>query len=76
MSCNVGGIERAIRVLVGLALIGLAYFQLLTGGWDVLAYIVGGVALLTGFIGYCPAWAVFRINTCAAKPAKAGSTGH
>ena len=76
MSCNVGGIERAIRVLVGLALIGLAYFQLLTGGWDVLAYIVGGIALLTGFIGYCPAWAVFRINTSAPKPAKAGSTGH
>ena len=76
MSCNVGGIERAVRVLVGLALIGLAYFQVLTGGWDTLAYVVGGVALVTGFVGYCPAWAVFRINTCAPKPAKAGSTSH
>jgi hypothetical protein len=75
MSCNVGGIERAVRILLGLALLCVAYVHVLTGGLAILAYVLGGIALVTGLIGFCPAWAVFRINTCATKPAKAGGPG-
>lgn len=28
---------------------------------------VGGIALVTGLIGYCPAWTLLGINTCPAK---------
>jgi hypothetical protein len=59
MKANVGSIDRILRVLVGLALIGLT----LTGtiglwGW------VGVVALATGLIGWCPPYAILGISTC------------
>jgi len=73
MSHNVGGIERGIRVAIGLILLGIAFFHVLTGAFGVIAYVVGGVALLTGLVGYCPAWTVCGINTCEVKEAKAGA---
>jgi hypothetical protein len=59
MKCNSGGIERSIRVLVGLILITLAA----TGtvgmwGW------VGAIPLLTGIFGFCPAYTLMGMNTC------------
>ena len=74
MSHNVGGTERGIRVAIGLVLLGIAYFHVLTGALGVAAYVVGGVALLTALVGYCPAWAVCGINTCATKQANTGSS--
>jgi ABC-type Mn2+/Zn2+ transport system permease subunit len=74
MSHNVGGVERPIRVLLGLALLGIAYFHAVLGGVAIAAYVVGGILLLTGLAGYCPAWSVFRINTCATNHAKTGSS--
>jgi len=76
MSCNVGGLERTLRILIGLALLGVAYFHVLTGVLAIVAYVVGGIALVTGLIGFCPAWGLFGINTCATKPAKAGGPAH
>ncbi|PYF04051.1 hypothetical protein BJ122_10428 [Rhodopseudomonas faecalis] len=61
MTANVGTIDRALRALVGLALIGWA----LTGG-PVWAW-VGVVPLLTAAIGFCPAYTLFGFNTCPAK---------
>jgi hypothetical protein len=37
-------------------------------GWGVgVMFVVGGIAMLTGLIGFCPAWRLFGINTCATK---------
>ena len=56
---NEGTLDRALRVIVGLVLIGLAYTGRLTPwGW------IGVVPLLTGLIGYCPAYSLFGIKTC------------
>jgi len=73
MSHNVGGIERGIRIGIGFLLLGIAFFHVLTGPIGIVAYVVGGVALLTGLVGYCPAWTVCGINTCEVKEAKAGA---
>ena len=59
MNKNVGGIDRILRIVVGLALIGLT----LTGiigmwGW------IGVVPLATAAIGWCPAYLPFGIKTC------------
>jgi len=59
---NVGSIDRAVRIIVGLALVGLAFTQTL-GVW---AWI-GIVPLVTGIIGWCPAYKLVGINTCAMK---------
>jgi Protein of unknown function (DUF2892) len=62
MNCNSGTIDRAARVIAGLALIALAA----TGSVGAWGYI-GVVPLLTGAIGFCPAYAIFGMNTCGIK---------
>ncbi|NOU00766.1 MAG: DUF2892 domain-containing protein [Gallionella sp.] len=62
MNCNSGTIDRAVRIIAGLALIVLAA----TGTIGVWGYI-GVVALLTGVFGFCPAYAIFGMNTCGIK---------
>ncbi len=68
MTCNVGGVERPIRIILGLAFLGLGFLGDLppAGMWG--AIVVGAVALITGAVGYCPAWALFGINTCPTNP--------
>lgn len=65
MSTNEGRIDRALRLMAGLALIGLAA----TGTVGAWAWI-GAVPLATGLIGWCPAYTMLGINTCPAKTSK------
>lgn len=62
MKFNVGGIDRILRVLIGLGLIAWAA---LLGG-PVWAWI-GIVPLATGAIGFCPAYPLLGMNTCPMK---------
>lgn len=61
MKANVGGIDRILRIVVGLALVGWA----LMGG-PVWAWI-GIVPLATGAIGFCALYPLLGINTCPLK---------
>ena len=62
MKSNVGGIDRILRIVLGLVLIGLT----LTGTIGVWGW-VGVVPLATGAIGWCPPYAIFGFNTCSIK---------
>jgi glucose uptake protein GlcU len=66
---NMGRHERVIRMGIGLLLLGLAGFSLLPGWGDVVLMIMGFIALVTGIIGFCPAWRALGINTCSQKKA-------
>ena len=70
MTSNVGTTDRVIRIVLGILLIGLGLGHIVTGGLAIAAYVVGGVALVTAVIRYCPAWSVFGINTCPLKPSQ------
>lgn len=70
MTCNVGGTERGIRIVVGIALIAAGALAGLSEGVTIAAYVVGAVALVTGAVGYCPAWQLFGINTCPTPDVK------
>jgi hypothetical protein len=60
--CNVGGIDRVLRILVGLALISLVFIgPKIIWGW------VGLVPLLTGIFKFCPAYKLLGLNTCPTK---------
>jgi hypothetical protein len=59
---NVGGIDRALRVVVGIALIALT----LTGTIGVWGWI-GIVPLLTAAFGTCPLYSLLGMNTCPLK---------
>lgn len=62
MKSNSGGIDRILRIVAGLALIGLT----LTGNIGVWGWI-GIVPLATGALGWCPLYTVLGINTCPMK---------
>lgn len=62
MKTNVGGIDRILRIVIGLVLIGLAATGTV-GWWGWL----GIVPLATGAIGWCPPYAIFGWNTCSTK---------
>jgi Protein of unknown function (DUF2892) len=59
---NVGGLDRTIRITVGLALIAAAATGTIgLWGW------VGVVPLLTGSLGWCPPYSLLGLNTCSVK---------
>ncbi len=61
MKANVGGIDRVLRILVGVSLVGWA----LMGG-PVWAWI-GLLPIATGTTRFCPAYPLLGISTCSAK---------
>lgn len=61
MKANVGGIDKILRIVVGIALIAWA----LLGG-PVWAWI-GVVPLATGLMGWCPAYGLLGLNSCPMK---------
>ena len=65
MTTNVGTIDRALRIIVGLALIGAAlgvYGPAYTSVWG----WIGVVPLVTALVGWCPAYTILGIRTCKA----------
>ncbi|WP_169566366.1 YgaP family membrane protein [Sneathiella limimaris] len=59
MQLNVGKIDRTLRVAVGALLLALVFTGPQTPwGW------IGLIPLLTGLVGYCPAYSLFGIKTC------------
>ena len=68
MRANVGGSEKVIRIVMGIALLIAGLLHMVTGNLAIAAYVVGEVALVTGVFGFCPAWAVFKVNTCSPRP--------
>jgi Protein of unknown function (DUF2892) len=59
MKSNVGGIDRILRVALGLVLIGLAA----TGTVGVWGWI-GVVPLATAALGFCPLYTVLGFSSC------------
>ena len=59
---NVGGIDKILRIVVGLVLISLVFLGPQTlWGW------VGLVPLVTGLFGFCPLYKIFGLNSCPIK---------
>ncbi len=66
MKANVGGADRAIRIVVGVALIALTLLNVIgPWGW------IGIVPLITGVFRFCPAYSLFGMSTCPLKDATA-----
>jgi Protein of unknown function (DUF2892) len=69
MTVNEGTLDRAIRVIIGLALIGLALVDTTKlWGWSVgLWGWIGLVPLATGLLGWCPLYTMLGISSCSTK---------
>jgi hypothetical protein len=62
MKTNVGTIDRVVRVIAGLGLLSLAFVGPQTP-WGYL----GIVLVATALIGYCPAYTLLGVRTCATR---------
>ena len=59
MKKNIHSVERLIRIILGLALITLAFVGP-KNPW----FLLGAIPLLTGLIGWCPPYQLLGISTC------------
>ena len=64
MKANVGGIDRTVRIIAGLAILSLYFVLEGPSRWWALA---GLVPLATGVIRWCPAYLPFGISSSKAK---------
>lgn len=60
---NESGVDRIIRVVIGIVLIALALGSVVTGGLGTVLIILGAVLVLTGMVGFCPLYALLKIRT-------------
>ena len=65
MTKNVGGLDRVLRVVIGLVLIAYAIpIGFHSTGWNWVGWI-GVIPLLTAFVGSCPLYSIVGVNTCS-----------
>lgn len=62
---NVGSIDRALRILFGLAL--LAGFALNREGAYSWLYLIGIIPVVTGLMSSCPLYSILGLSTCPLK---------
>jgi Protein of unknown function (DUF2892) len=63
MKANVGGFDKALRIMLGLVLVIMSIGGVV-GLWGYLGFVL----MATGLFSFCGAYKIFGINTC--------STGH
>jgi hypothetical protein len=65
MMKNVGGADRVIRAILGIAILAVGVYY--RSWWG----LIGLIPLGTAFLSWCPAYLPFRISTLGKKPPKA-----
>jgi hypothetical protein len=63
MTRNVGGGDRVVCWIVGIALLLLAFLVDLATGWRAVAFVIGAAAVLTAAFRFCPMNRAFGLDT-------------
>lgn len=62
MKMNVGMLDKVLRIIAGVVLIGLSLMGTIgIWGW------IGIIPLVTGIMGWCPLYSIFGMNTCPTR---------
>jgi hypothetical protein len=61
MKANVGTVDKVVRIIAGLAIIG---WGVAAGNW---LGAIGIIPLATALLGFCPAYSLIGVNTCGTK---------
>jgi len=62
MKANVGGVDKALRIIVGIGLLSLLFLVEGPAKWWGL---IGLVPLGTGLLNFCPLYGLFGLSTCS-----------
>ncbi len=68
LKTNVGGIDKVLRLVVGVALLAWFFLDQGQGFWHY-AKLIGIVPILTALMGSCPLYTVLGVSTCPMKRA-------
>lgn len=63
MKPNMGTIDRILRIVVALVIIGLYFAQQITGTAAIILLVLAGVFILTSFMSFCPLYLPFGLST-------------
>jgi hypothetical protein len=64
---NVGGVDRTLRIVLGLLFLSIGLFGNLGTAGKTLSFVLAAAGLITGFLNYCPLNALLGINTCKTR---------
>lgn len=64
MKKNMGKMDKGVRILVALLMMGLIYMELIPEPWSFVLLGLAGIFVLTSVISFCPLYTLFGINTC------------
>ncbi len=63
MKKNVGSIDKAIRILIALVIVVLAFTNVIAGILAIVLLVLAGIFVLTSLISFCPIWKVLGISS-------------
>ena len=64
MPKNMGSLDKTLRLVVAVVLVGLAASGTITGGLAIGAYVVAAVFVVTSLVSFCPLYVPLGMNTC------------
>ncbi len=67
MNKNMGNLDRIFRLVIAVTFAILFFTKIIPGTIGIVLMVLAVVFLLTSFIGFCPLYAPFGINTCGNK---------
>lgn len=63
MKKNMGNVDRAIRIIVAAIIVGLYFFNVVSGTLGIVLLVIAGIFVLTSIIRVCPLYLPFGIKT-------------
>jgi hypothetical protein len=60
-------IDRIVRIIVGIVIIGVFFLNMVTAPWSYLLLLIGIIALITGVFGTCVLYSLLGMNTLGKK---------
>jgi len=67
MKKNMGTIDKVIRILIALVVIGLYFANVISGTVAIVLLILSAIFILTSLIGFCPLYFPFKLSTRTKK---------
>lgn len=63
MKQNVGTIDKVVRIIIALSVVGLYLANQISGTTAIILLILSGILILTSLISFCPLYLPFGLST-------------
>jgi len=63
MKKNMGSMDKVVRILLAIIIIGLYVGKVISGTGAILLLVIAGIFILTSFVSLCPLYLPFGLST-------------